>query len=172
MPKQAILALAAAALFTTIPARAQQPPKAGPEHELLKQWEGTWDTVLKAGGMEHKGTTTFKMKVGGLWLVSNMELDFGGQKFFGHGLDTYDAGKKKFVSVWCDSMSTMPMLMEGSYDAAKKTMTMTGNGPGMDGKMTTWRSVTEKKDDDNAHFRMYIGGGQEPMFTVDYKRRR
>jgi hypothetical protein len=31
---------------------AQQPPevKPGPEHELLKDWEGTWDASIKSPG--------------------------------------------------------------------------------------------------------------------------
>ena len=40
----------------TTPAFAQQPPKPGAEHKMLKKLEGTWDTVMKAGGQDHKGT--------------------------------------------------------------------------------------------------------------------
>src|SRR5437763_8089398 len=85
--------------------RAQEPAKPGPEHELLKKRVGTWDTTLKAGGMENKGTVTYKMELGGLWLVGSLKSDLGGEKFYGKGLDTYDARKKKYVSVWFDSMS-------------------------------------------------------------------
>ena len=88
------------------PAAAQEPPKPGPEHKLLKSREGTWDITMKAGGMEHKGTVTYKMELGGLWLVGSLESDLGGEKFYGKSLDTYDAGKKKYVGVWADSMST------------------------------------------------------------------
>jgi len=165
-----IAAVVAAVLAT--PALAQEPPKPGPEHELLKKREGTWDTTMKAGGMEYKGTVTFKMELGGLWLVGSLESDLGGQKFSGKSLDTYDAGKKKFVGVWADSMGTTPMLMEGAYDPAKKALTMIGEGPGMDGKPTKWKSVSEMPDDDTVLMSMYVGDGKEPMFTVTYKRKK
>src|SRR5262245_54225969 len=112
-----------------------QTPKPGPEHELLKKMEGTWDTTMKMPGGKSKGTATYKMDLGGLWLTSKFEGDMGGEKFSGRGFDTYDADKKKFVGVWFDSMSTKPMVLQGTYDKAKKTMTMVGDAPGMDGKM-------------------------------------
>ncbi len=166
------LAAALAAVLAAPAARAQEFPKPGPEHELLKKQVGTWDLTMKFGGMESKGTVTYKMDLGGLWLVSSLESEFGGQKFSGRGLDTYDAGKKKYVSVWADSMSTSPMLMEGTYDPAKKTLTMTGEGPGPDGKPTKYRSTSEIPDDDTIHFSMYMGDGKDPAFTITYKRKK
>lgn len=159
-------------LLTMSTAQAQEPPKPGPEHEVLKKLEGTWDTTMKAGGMEFKGTVTYKMEVGGLWLVSNLESDLGGQKFFGKGLDSYDTNKKKYVGIWVDSMSTSPMMMEGNYDKAKKSMTMSGEGPGMDGKPTKYKSVTVMPDDDTINMQMYMGDGKEPAFTIVYKRKK
>ena len=40
--------------------------------------------------MEFKGAMTYKMELGGLWLVGSMESDLGGQKFYGKSLDTYE----------------------------------------------------------------------------------
>ena len=170
MRKAALVALAAAVLASQ--AVTQEPAKPGPEHQLLKKREGTWDTTMKAGGKEHKGAVTFKMELGGLWLVGSLESDLDGRKFYGKGLDTYDAKKKKYVGVWFDSMGTTPMIMEGDLDAQKKTLTMVGEGPGMDGKLTRWKSVSEMPDDDTVEMRMYVGDGKEPMFTVTYKRKK
>jgi hypothetical protein len=171
MGKVTILAIVVA-LVGGSAAGAQEPPKPGPEHKLLQVREGTWQTTMKAGGQEFKGAVTYKMELGGLWLVGSMESDLGGQKFFGKSLDSYDAKKKKYIGTWFDSMSTFPMLMEGTYDATKKTLTMVGEGPGQDGKMTTWRSVSRLPDNDTVEMSMYVGGGQEPMFTVTYKRKK
>ncbi len=171
MRKLAIVAIVAA-LVGGPGARAQEVPKPGPEHELLKQREGTWETTMKAGGMENKGTVTYKMELGGLWLVGSLESDLGGQKFSGKSLDTYDARKKKYVGLWFDSMSTTPLTMEGSYDPAKKTLTLVGEGPGTDGKPTTWRSVSEMPDRDTSELSMYVGDAKDPMFTVTYKRKK
>ena len=155
-----------------LPAVAQEPVKPGPEHKMLKRLEGNWETTMKAGGREFKGTVTYKMELGGLWLVSSMESDFPGQKFYGKGLDTYDAKKKKFISVWCDSLITTPLIMEGTFNKAKKTLTMVGDGPGMDGKPAKWRSVSEMPNNDTVLFRMYLGDGKEPMFSITYKRKK
>jgi len=160
----------AAVLAST--AGAQQPAKPGPEHELLKKHVGTWDLTMKFGGMESKGTVTYKMELGGLWLVSSLECDLGGMKFQGRGMDSYDAGKKKYVGVWFDSMSTHPMLMEGTFDKETKKMTMIGEGPGMDGKLVKHKIVTEWKDEDTMHFGMYVGDAKDPAFTIDYKRKK
>jgi hypothetical protein len=87
-------------------------------------------------------------------------------------MDSYDPGRKKFVSVWVDNMSTSPMVMEGTYDPAKKALTMTGEGPGADGKPTRYRSVTETPDENTQVFHMYMGDAKEPAFTIVYKRRK
>ena len=80
-------AAALAAVLAAPAARAQEPARPGPEHEVLKKMEGNWDLTMKFGGMESKGTVTYKMDLGGLWLVSALESDLGGQKFSGRGLD-------------------------------------------------------------------------------------
>ena len=152
--------------------RAQEGPKPGPEHELLKKHEGTWDLTMKFEGGESKGTSTNKMELGGLWLVSNVESEFGGQKFTGKGLDTYDPVRKKYVAIFVDSMSTSPLVMEGTYDAAKKSMTMEGTGPGMDGKPTKYKTVSEMPDNDTIMFSMYMGNMDKPGFTILYKRKK
>ena len=96
---------------------------------------------MKGPGMDSKGTMTYKMEVGGLWLTSNFEGEFAGQKFHGKGLDSYDAGKKKYVGVWVDNMVTSPLIMEGTYDKDKKQLTMTGGRP-EPGRTDKFKSVT------------------------------
>ncbi len=157
-------------------AAAQEAPKPGPEHDRLKQLEGNWDVVMKFGDTETKGKVVYKMELGGLWLVAQFEGEFApGQKFSGRGLDSYDPAKKKYVSVWIDSMSTSPVVSEGNYDKEGKLLTMTGEGPGQDGKPTKYKMTTEHKDKDNLLFTMFGAGadGKEmTMFTIAYKRRK
>ncbi len=170
-----LITVCAVAIWLAPYARAQEPPKPGPEHERLKQAEGTWEATIKTEEGESKGTMTYKMDLGGLWLVSQFEGDFGGQKFQGHGLDTYDAKKKKYVSVWVDSNSTTPMIMEGTYDNQAKALTMTGEGPGPEGKPVMFKSVLEHKDPDTMVLNMSTaekGGKDQPMMTITYKRKK
>lgn len=151
---------------------AQEMPKPGKEHEMLKKLEGNWDTTMTMMGKDEKGTTTFKMELGGFWLASTMECKIEGFTFTGKGLDGYCPIKKKHVSIWTDSMGPSPVVMEGTYDADKKTLTMSGDGPSPEGKMTKYKSVTEYPDADTMKMSMYIGDGKDPMFTVSYKRKK
>jgi hypothetical protein len=168
-----MIAAVTLAAVLAAPALAQEPriPKPGPEHKLLKKREGTWTTTVKAGARESKGTMTFKMELGGLWLVGSLTSELGEQKFYGKSMDTYDARKKKYVSVWFDSMSTTPLTMEGNFDKDKK-LTLVGVGVGMDGKPAKWRSVSKMPDNDTVVSTMYIGDGKDPAFTVTYKRKK
>ena len=84
----------------------------------------------------------------------------------------YDNEKKQYTGVWVDSMSHSPMLMEGAFDKEKKTLTMVGNGPGMDGKPTKFKAVSTMPDDDTINFSMFMGDGKEPAFTIVYKRKK
>ncbi len=166
-----VIALAAVAAFVAV-SSAQEAPKPGPEHEALKKLEGAWDTTFKAGDMESKGTATYKMELGGFWLASTMKSKLFGADFTGKGMESYNPAKKKYVSVWVDSMSTAPVIMEGTYDKEKKTRTMAGEGPGHDGKTTKYRSVTKMPDEDTLEMTMWIGDGKEPTFSVTYKRKK
>src|SRR5262245_36501725 len=168
-----VVALVALTALAGAPAFAQGPAP-GPEHEALKEMVGTWDATINFGGQESKGTMVYKMDLGNLWLIANFEGDFFGQKFQGKGADSYDAIKQKYVGVWIDSMTTIPMIMEGTYDKEKRTMTMAGEGRGMDGKPVRTKSVTQMKDKDTMVFTMShvdTDGKDQQMMTITYKRK-
>jgi len=160
--------------LTHVPALGQGGPTPGPEHEHLKKLEGTWNAKIKMGDAESTATATYKMVCGGMWLMSDFQGQLGDMKFSGQGLDSYDPEKKKYVSVWVDSMSTRPMLLEGTHDKEKKTTTMMGEAPGPDGKLAKHKMVTHMPDNDHMTFTMYIvADGQENKFmTIEYTRKK
>jgi hypothetical protein len=150
---------------------AQGLPKPGKQHDHLKRLVGTWDAET-AGG---KGTMTYKMGLGGLWLIGDFEGEFGGMKFQGKGLDTYDPGTKKYRSVWVDSFSTSPRTLEGNLDKDDKVMTLTGEGRGPDGKVAKFKTITELKDADTVNFTLFMAdrdGKEQPMVHITYKRKK
>ena len=157
-------------------ATAQEFPQPGPEHDVLKKTEGEWLALCKTSdGSESKGASVSKMECGGLWLATNFEGEFGGTKFQGKGLDSYDASKKKYVAIWVDSMTTSPMILEGTYDAKTKTMTMTGEGKMPDGTMAKHRLVTKYTDKDHHTFEMFMtlpDGKETSMMTIEYTRKK
>jgi len=157
-----------------VAALGQSPPTPGPEHEALKKLEGAWNAKIKMGTNESPATATYKMVCGGMWLMSDFQGQFDGQKFSGQGLDSYDPEKKQYVSVWVDSMSTRPMLLEGTHDKEKKTTTMTGEAPGPDGKLAKHKMVTHMPDDDHMTFTMFIidaDGKENKIMTIEYTRK-
>ena len=151
-------------------------PKPGPEHELLKSLEGTWDAKITMPGETKAmaGVMTYKMDLGGLWLVSDFRSTSKEFPFEGRGLDSYDPAKKKYQAVWVDSMVTSPMIMEGTYDAATKTLTSTGEAP-MHGQLTKFRNVTKHVDHDHHTFQMFTADkeGKETLsFMIEYTRKK
>jgi hypothetical protein len=168
------LSMGCALVFAGL-AVAQQPPeiKPGPEHAILKEMAGNWSGKFKmAGGGESDCTCRYVMECNGLWLTSNFRTKLGEQNFQGKGFDSYDPASKKFVGVWVDAMSTKPMMMEGAYDAASKTMTSMGEGPGPDGKPQKMKLVVSMPDKDTIKEKMFLmtPSGENEMFTIEMKR--
>lgn len=160
-----------AVLILESSAWAQEPPKPTQQHDHLKRLVGTWDAETESG----KGTMTYKMGLGGLWLIGEFEGEFGGMKFHGMGLDTYDSATKKYRNVWVDSFSTAPRTMEGNLDKDGKIMTLTGVGRGQDDKPVKFKSITEIKDADTVNFGLFMlemDGKEQPIVNITYKRKK
>jgi hypothetical protein len=167
---RALLASVALLILETS-AWTQEPPKPTQQHDHLKRLVGAWDAETASG----TGTMTYKMGLGGLWLIGDFEGEFGGMKFHGKGLDTYDAGTKKYRSVWVDSFSAAPRIMEGSLDKEGKVMTMHGKGPGAGDKPAKYKSITEIKDADTVNFGLFMvekDGKEQPLVNITYKRKK
>jgi Protein of unknown function (DUF1579) len=131
-----------------IAAPAQEPPKPGPEHDKLKYQVGTWDGVAVSNGKESKALMTAKMGIGNMWLIEDFQGEIEGMKFEGHGMTTYDPQKKKYINIWVDSMSTEPMITEGTFQKGN-SLVMKGKMPMPDGKAVDSTVTTMRKDDNN-----------------------
>jgi hypothetical protein len=175
-----LAALTVSAIASSAALGQMEPPKPGPEHAVLAEMEGTWDAVMHMPGAPKdapasKGTHVYKLECGGMWLTSKFEGDFGGMKFEGRGIDGYDLNKKKYTGVWVDSMSSTPLLLEGTRDEKTKVLTMTGEHPGPDGKLAKVKTKSSFKDKDHHTFTMYMvgedGKDQETM-TIEYTRKK
>lgn len=175
-----VLALSANALNgtaqekTTAPQEAAMPvPKPTAEHQLLQKWVGTWDANVNAMGSTSKATFICR-PLGQLWVIGDFKGDFAGMPFEGQQTMGYDPDKKKFSSVWVDSMSTNLSLGEGIWDAAAKKLTYKEKTM-RDGKEVNSKTVCEWKDDNTVVFKMSeVGadGKDVEAMTIDYKRRK
>ncbi len=110
---------------------------------VLKDSVGKWKAEIKMWTpgsdevMTSTGTESSEM-LGENWLVSKFAAEMAGMgPFSGVGIIGYDAEKKKYVNHWVDSTSTSMSHFEGTYDAATKTLTMTGKDQMGEGKHTT-----------------------------------
>lgn len=127
-------------------------PKPGPEQEILKMDEGTWDAVVEftmAPGQPpqtSKGVEVNTMGCGGMCLISDFKGEAMGASFQGHGVMAWDSTKKKYTGMWVDSMSTGPAVAEATYDAAGKKWTGMMEGPDMTGNVMKTRNSVEWKD--------------------------
>jgi hypothetical protein len=153
---------------------AMQMPEPGPEHKHLHKLIGKWDTHATGGGMDSKGTAVFEAGPGKFTVFSRYDApDMMGMPFHGRGIDSWNASKGKYVSAWTDNWSPMMMVLEGSWDAASKSLTMSGEMPDMTGAMSTSTLVTKWIDDDTFDLLMYQGATAEgePMMTIRHTRK-
>lgn len=163
-------------------------PKPGPEHAIFKDVAGTWDAKVEsfmapgAPPSVSKGTETVRVGCRGLCSITDFKSAFvmgppstPPTPFEGHGTETYDTAKKRYVGSWTDSMSTGLMTSESTYDAVTKTMTGWMEGPDMSGKVSKMKSTVTMKDPNTRVFSMYNVGpdGKESLgMRITYTRRK
>ena len=161
-------------LLAVTPLTAQPPAvKPGPEHEKLNEAVGTWDATIKGSKGESKGVLMCKLDLNGLWLLEHFSADLEGTKFEGRGATGYDTTKKKYVNVWLDTMTTSPMISEGTYDDKTKTLTLKGDMTAPDGKVMKCTLTTVATDANTKVFtiRGSADGKDFEMVNITYKRR-
>lgn len=168
----------AALLAFAIPHLAAQEPRApSPEHQKLAAFAGTWDVAVEVRGptgpSKTKASSVQRLLRGGLWLLDDFTLDVGGTLFESHGCTGYDPSKGKYVVHWVDGMLPSVLVLEGTYDASGKVLTMTGTGVGRDGKPAKYRNVTTWTGPDTYLFEMFLtgsDGNEVAALTMTYTR--
>ncbi|TWT46693.1 DUF1579 domain-containing protein [Botrimarina hoheduenensis] len=115
---------------------AQMPefPGPAPEHAMLKQFVGEWESKGECSGgpdqppMPNSGKISSRM-LGDRWVISNLEINAGGHEVTGVQLIGYDPQKGKYVAVWADTMMNHLWQYEGEYDPAANTLHLYAEGP-------------------------------------------
>ncbi|MEM7310151.1 MAG: DUF1579 domain-containing protein [Planctomycetota bacterium] len=172
-----LLSLIAAGLAGWTSSAARQAPARPTEHhDLLKRMVGTWDATVSMMGAESKGTFTVEHAMNGLWCATRFEGDFFGSPYEGRGFEGYDPAKKKYVSVWVDSMNAKVQSYEGTYDAESEVLTLHGQGTNpMTGEPMDEVHRIVFDGDDAMGFEMVMkpeGGEEIPMMSISYTRRK
>ncbi len=174
-----VLSLAAGAGLGALPQDPPASPKPGPQHALLHRHVGTWDAVVigvDPTGVEQRGKATMTTeKHTDFHTLDAFRGEVMGLPFLGHGVNSYCPMRKKFISSWTDSMSPSPLLLIGSYDEAKKELTMTGEAFGASGKLEPCRTVTAWRDDDHFAWELHgrgADGKEVRLLRIEYTRRK
>jgi hypothetical protein len=131
----------------------------GAAHKALEPHVGNWNLKMKCSSkpgeapMESDATSKVEWIMDGRFIQEKVSGTFMDAPFTGQGTCGYDNIKKKYVSSWLDNMGTGIMVNEGTYDAASKTFTYTGECPDpMTGKFV--KSRMTQKWTDNDHWTM------------------
>lgn len=154
-------------------------PRATPQHALLARTAGKWTARIEIHTpgeppQVSRGTETATMTCGGLWLVTHLEGEVLGKPYEGRGTYGFDPARGTFLGVWIDSTAPYPWLSEGEFDEKADALVMQMEGPGPDGRMERWRTVTEYMDDRHRVFTMYQtqpDGSERPGLVIRYTRR-
>jgi len=120
------LVMATFALLGTVPgAKAQgaAPNCEGSEHRQFDFWIGDWDVTANG---KPAGHNRIEKILNGCVLQENWEGAGGGT---GKSFNMYDRRDGKWKQTWVDGQGSR-LDLSGSYDAEKKTMTLTGTTPG------------------------------------------
>jgi len=116
--------------------------------DLLKQFEGTWQTSSKskADGSTVKGTVSGRA-VGNKWVVIEHKAKMGAVDFEAVQTVGFDAKTKKYVGTWVDSMMDHTWKYNGSVDAGGKKLMLEAEGPDWNdmSKTKLYRDIYEFK---------------------------
>jgi hypothetical protein len=134
----------------------------GDMHKMMASWNGSWTSDITiwekpdAPPMSSTGSCVNKMVLGDRYQESSHTSTMMGMPFEGHGTLGYDNAKKVFESVWIDNMGTGVIKMTGPWDAATKSVTLTGKmvDPGTLTE-TDFKEVFTVVDDNTQMMAMY-----------------
>jgi hypothetical protein len=155
----------------------------GPEHKLLEERVGKWDHTTKMWfgpqepPTESKGTTEYRLIMGGRFLVQEVSGEFMGKQFNGVGLLGYDKIKKQYTSAWVDNFGTAIFSSLGTPDASGRIVTYFGemDEPVTGEKGKKVKSIERLIDKDKHVFEMYDnipGVGEVKVLEITYIRKK
>lgn len=165
-------------LAAIAPLAAQELPKPGAEHQGLARYLGTWDAAIETVGTDGKlhrstGVSVRRIGPGGYWILDDFQGEMNGTTFTGHGALGYDPQKQAYVQSWV-SMTPMLMVSTGSLDKQGRVLTMTGDGPSLDGTPLRMKQVTTWTSADAMTLEVYVvmpDGLQTRTMTITFTRR-
>lgn len=139
----------------------------GEQQKMLMESVGTWRLEIKhwmpgaPEPMVSEGSAVRRSVYGGRYLQEEVEGPMPGtpEGFKGMGMFGYDNMAKKYFCTWFDNMSTGCMMATGDYNAATKTMTLTGKYTNpLTGAAESFKWVSKQIDKDHLLFESFVQG--------------
>ena len=152
----------------------------GEPHKLFASLAGSWTTKTKEWmepdkpPMESTGSAEMTMLLDGRFLQQEFTGDMMGQRYSGVGISAYDNLRKRYVTMWIDTMGTGIFTMEGTASADGKTITLKGQHAELGGGQMTHRAVWKIVDSNTQTFDMYgthEHGKEMKMMEITYTRK-
>jgi hypothetical protein len=152
----------------------------GEPHKQLTSLAGSWTTTSKQWmepgkpPTESTGSVEMKTLLDGRFLQQEFTGNMMGQPYSGIGITGYDNLRKRYVTVWIDSMGTGVFFMDGTAGPDGKTITLKGGHPEPTGGVMKHRALWKFPDANTQTFEMYgtHGKGKEmKMMEITYTRK-
>jgi uncharacterized protein DUF1579 len=138
---------------------------------LVGEWDVHVKMTMNGQTTESDGTSSIKPIFDGRFLEQTVQSTMMGQPFSGRGWIGYDNAKNKLVGVWIDSMGTGIETIEGDEKEPGKVWETAGTFSGPNGTVVRTRDVMKKVGPDAIHMESFMPGSDQPMMTLDYKRK-
>jgi hypothetical protein len=148
----------------------------GAAHKVLEPMAGNWKYTSKwweaadAKPEETTGTSNMKMILDGRFLQAEYKGKAMGMPFTGIGMTGYNNISGKYETLFLDNMATAMMHGEGTFDAATKTLSESGEHacPFTESKKAQYRAEWKITDKNNMTYTMYGHGmdGKAPEFKT------
>jgi hypothetical protein len=159
-----------------------KPKELGPEHKLLSGFVGAWKSkvhVLQdtaaAVQQDVEGNADGKLIMGGRFVQVMHSGLINGQPFEGMMILGFDNVINRYVSIWINNGGTAMIHFVGTYDAAKKQLTMSSHfSDPSSRRLTILKTVTTLVDANNWVYDEYtahaVGEKEAHTVSITYKR--
>lgn len=147
----------------------------GEMHKMMERSVGEWTADITMWmdptqpPTKSEGVSVVESILGGRYFQTKHTGDFMGMQMNGIELSGYDNAKKKFFSTWIDNFGTGIMYLEGTYDAASKTIHLSGTSVDPMGNEVKVREIITLIDEDNTMFEMFMGEGDQEFKSMEIK---
>jgi hypothetical protein len=120
------------------PAKVESPAewvamsKPGESHRLMDSFVGTWNVTMKfwsspqSAPEQSSGVSESRWILGKRFIQESFKGKVGGQDFEGIGLFGFDNGRRRFDTLWLDSLNTSVARSSGAFDPENQIYSFEG----------------------------------------------